>query len=112
MKRESIFSQIDRSERFRRKMKERHKKHTASGKRRPNTCFQCRLEIAKGETACERSNRTAMKPKRKTRFHRNWDEVAMYEDGIPITFRELAAEELSHLSPLTREYLEDVREKG
>ena len=47
MKRESIFAQIERHERFRRKMEERHKKHTASGKRRPNTCFQCRIEIAR-----------------------------------------------------------------
>jgi len=51
MKRESIFAQIERHERFRRKMEERHKKHTISGKRRPNTCFQCRLEIAREKRA-------------------------------------------------------------
>jgi hypothetical protein len=47
MRRESIFAQIERHERFRRKMAERHRKHTASGKRRPNTCFTCRIEIAR-----------------------------------------------------------------
>jgi hypothetical protein len=47
MKHESIFAQIERHESFRRKMEERHKKHTESGKRRPATCFQCRLEIAR-----------------------------------------------------------------
>lgn len=47
MRRESIFAQIERHERFRRRMLERHKKHTESGKRRPNTCFECRLEIAR-----------------------------------------------------------------
>lgn len=54
MKRESIFAQIERYERFRLKMIERHlkmierhKKHTAKGKRRPNTCFECRIEIAR-----------------------------------------------------------------
>lgn len=47
MKRESIFAQIDHYERFQRKMDERHKKHTERGKRRPNTCFQCRIEIAR-----------------------------------------------------------------
>lgn len=47
MRRESIFAQIERHERFRLKMAKRHKKHTVSGKRRPNTCFQCRIEIAR-----------------------------------------------------------------
>lgn len=47
MKRESIFAQIERHERFRLKMIERHKKHIAKGKRRPNTCFECRIEIAR-----------------------------------------------------------------
>jgi hypothetical protein len=47
MKRESIFAQIERHERNRRKFEARHIKHTESGKRRPNTCWQCRIEIAK-----------------------------------------------------------------
>lgn len=51
MKRESVFAQIERYERFRRKMEERHRKHTESGKRRPNTCFQCRIEIAREQRA-------------------------------------------------------------
>lgn len=44
---ESIFAQIERHERNRRKFESRHKKHTDSGKRRPNTCFRCRIEIAR-----------------------------------------------------------------
>lgn len=51
MRRDSIFAQIERHEKFRRKMEARHKKHTESGKRRPNTCFQCRLEIAREKIA-------------------------------------------------------------
>lgn len=46
-KRESIFAQIERHERFRKRMELRHQKHVAAGKPRPNTCFQCRLEQAK-----------------------------------------------------------------
>jgi hypothetical protein len=54
MKREGIFAQIERHERFRRKMEKRHKKHTESGKRRPEQCFQCRLEICRErETALQ-----------------------------------------------------------
>lgn len=53
MKRESIFAQIEWHERFRLKMEARHKKHTESGRRRPNTCFQCRLEIAREQIAKE-----------------------------------------------------------
>jgi hypothetical protein len=53
MRRESIFAQIERSERFRLKMAARHEKHTASGKRRPNTCFQCRIDIAREKRAEE-----------------------------------------------------------
>lgn len=49
MRRESIFAQIERHERFRRKMDERHKKHIESGKRRPNTCFLCRLEFVRAQ---------------------------------------------------------------
>ncbi len=51
MKRESIFAQIERHERFRKKMELRHQKHTESGKRRPITCFQCRIEIARERRA-------------------------------------------------------------
>ena len=46
-RRDSIFDQIERHERNRRKFEARHKKHTESGKRRPLTCFQCRIEIAR-----------------------------------------------------------------
>ena len=51
MKRESIFDQIERHERFRRRMELRHQKHVAAGRPRPNTCFQCRLEQARKKRA-------------------------------------------------------------
>jgi hypothetical protein len=43
MRRESIFDQIERHLAAEAFVEERHKKHMASGKRRPQTCFQCRL---------------------------------------------------------------------
>jgi hypothetical protein len=43
---------------------------------------------------------------KREKFKRNWDEVAHYEDGYPLTYRDLANEELSQISPLTKEYLE------
>jgi hypothetical protein len=60
MRRESIFAQIERHVRFLRKMEERHKKHMASGRRRPQTCFQCRLEIARERIAAEKSGATSV----------------------------------------------------
>lgn len=51
MKRQSIFGQIEHSVRFQRKMEERHGKHIANGKRRPNTCFLCRIEILRERQA-------------------------------------------------------------
>jgi hypothetical protein len=36
---------------------------------------------------------------------RDWDAVAFMEDGMPITWRELVAEEIARLSPLAKEYL-------
>jgi len=53
MKRESIFAQIERHERFRIKMQKRHDKHIASGRWRPKTCFQCRIEIGRERRARE-----------------------------------------------------------
>jgi hypothetical protein len=58
MKRDSIFAQIERLERERLKFEERHKKHTDSGKRRPNTCFLCRIEIAREVRATPNPNQT------------------------------------------------------
>jgi hypothetical protein len=54
MKRESIFAQIERHERFRLRMEARHQKHIDKGKPRPNTCFHCRLDAAKKRREAER----------------------------------------------------------
>jgi len=48
---DSVFAQIERHERFRRKMHERHEKHLEKRRLRPNTCFECRLEIARKNRA-------------------------------------------------------------
>jgi hypothetical protein len=47
MKRNSIFAQIERYERMRRRDEERHRLHIEKGKPRLTTCFLCRLEAAK-----------------------------------------------------------------
>ena len=50
---------------------------------------------------------TGASPETKRKTKRDWDAKALFEDGIWLTYREMVAEELSHLSPLAVEYLRE-----
>jgi len=62
MKRESIFAQIERHERFRKRMEMRHQKHITSGKPRPKTCFQCRIEKIRSQRPAPAASKPEAKP--------------------------------------------------